>query len=1193
MSRKGWKKRIASIVLVAAVAVSQLSIWNVGDRLEILKAAETNYIVNGDFSENVDGWNLSKDLAGSTSNTLSYGIADGRTGKGAYICNSGDANCDAILTQTISKIPAGKYTLTAYAMGNGFEGLNAVVDGEKINSTWTEAVAWTSKPSDWAKLEYTFDVTEEKTDFVIGLDLWTYYGGTWSYIDDLQLEKVGDLPTENTKPDTPDTPTEPDASGNYFSGINQDLTGWTCSGGSATYENGNIIITTENSNGADVAFYQAITTEANKTYIASITAKTNDANVWVNAFVGSKDNKISIEAGQTSNILEFEVAGKASTQKIGISVWVPAGASCTIEKIELKEKKAADTSTSIPAGIKIDKIENLSDDFIKGVDVSSYISEKESGVKYYDFDGNVLDDQGFFDLLSDCGVNYVRIRIWNNPYDANGRGYGGGTNDIEKAKKIGKWASDAGMKVLIDFHYSDFWTDPSKQFVPKAWTNYTLEQKADAINTFTKDSLTALLEAGVNVGMVQVGNETNAYFCGENNWANISTLFKAGCAAVRAVEDEAYGSEVPNGSKIMVALHFADPQKSGSYAGYASELSKNDVDYDVFASSYYPFFHGSTQNLKAVLTTIATTYNKKVMVAETSWATTLEDGDGHDNQIRVGNNDTPHYEFSVLGQATEVRTVMDTVSSIGEAGIGVFYWEPAWIPVQYAYDEEDNLNSSILNSNKQKWETYGSGWATSYAGGYQKDAATWYGGSAMDNQAMFDMFGHPLESLKVFNYVNTGTYVEDADVCISSATVEPIQMTCGDNVKENLPKAKVGFSNATSKENVEVTWNEADVAKAQNGEAGQYTIRGTVTVTMGSKTLSNAVKCFVTMVNKNYMPDYSLEEATHYWSFEDGSAVTIKADGNSRTGTNALKFYSASAFSYEATTEVMIEKSGLYKFGGYIQGGNVGDSAQFSFGIKVGDKDEVVVQAPELNGWNNWLDACISNVEIEEDNTVVKITVKGTDIAAGGWGSWDDFYIEDDVKTPETPNQPETPTTPETPSTPETSQSTPEPEQTPDPEPLKPVPVVKKEVKAPVSVDAPKSKVTTNKKGEATIDTLGKTTAPVVLVSSKVTIDGVTYKVTSVGEEAFAKCGKDTWKVTLPKSINKLEANAFTGSKLKQFNVYSRTSLKVSKKAFEGVDTSKMTVKVTMKMSKEELKKFKKALAAAGFEGKVVQMKYH
>ena len=144
-------------------------------------------------------------------------------------------------------------------------------------------------------------------------------------------------------------------------------------------------------------------------------------------------------------------------------------------------------------GIFVDKL-NLSEDFIKGVDISSYISETSSGVVYRGWNGEALDGAGFFNLLKDSGVNWVRIRVWNNPYDANGNGYGGGNNDIEKAAEMGKLATDAGLKVLIDFHYSDFWADPAMQGAPKAWKNMSGDEKAAAVTEFTKSSLDYLLK---------------------------------------------------------------------------------------------------------------------------------------------------------------------------------------------------------------------------------------------------------------------------------------------------------------------------------------------------------------------------------------------------------------------------------------------------------------------------------------------------------------------------------------------------------------------------------------------------------------------------------------------------------------------------------------------------------------------------
>ncbi len=158
------------------------------------------------------------------------------------------------------------------------------------------------------------------------------------------------------------------------------------------------------------------------------------------------------------------------------------------------------------AGIYVEPIPDLADGFIRGMDVSSILAEEKSGVKYYSADGT---EQDVFTTMAQAGVNYARIRVWNDPYDANGNGYGGGNNDLATAIELGKRATQNGMKVCIDFHYSDFWADPSKQMCPKAWEGMSVDEKSDALYEYTKDSLTQLLDSGVDVCMVQVGNETN------------------------------------------------------------------------------------------------------------------------------------------------------------------------------------------------------------------------------------------------------------------------------------------------------------------------------------------------------------------------------------------------------------------------------------------------------------------------------------------------------------------------------------------------------------------------------------------------------------------------------------------------------------------------------------------------------------
>ena len=148
------------------------------------------------------------------------------------------------------------------------------------------------------------------------------------------------------------------------------------------------------------------------------------------------------------------------------------------------------------SGVNVEKIDFQNPDFIRGMDVSSVISLEESGVTCKNSDG-VTED--LLKILADNGVNYIRVRVWNNPYDKDGNGYGGGNNDLAKACKIGKRAADYGMKLLVDFHYSDFWADPAKQKAPKAWADFNLNQKIKAVYDYTYNSLTEIKAAGADI----------------------------------------------------------------------------------------------------------------------------------------------------------------------------------------------------------------------------------------------------------------------------------------------------------------------------------------------------------------------------------------------------------------------------------------------------------------------------------------------------------------------------------------------------------------------------------------------------------------------------------------------------------------------------------------------------------------------
>ncbi len=399
------------------------------------------------------------------------------------------------------------------------------------------------------------------------------------------------------------------------------------------------------------------------------------------------------------------------------------------KSIETIEVSIPDTSSSL----NIPDDLHVGDDFILGVDVSSVISLEESGVNYY---GEAGDKQDIFRTLKESGINYIRVRVWNDPYDSDGHSYGGGHNNLATATKIGIRATTYGMPLLVDFHYSDFWADPAKQKAPKAWADMTITEKSDALYQYTYDSLKSMIKEGIDIGMVQVGNETNGSLCGESNWENVCSLMSSGSKAVRDISSE-YQKD------IKIALHFTNPEVTSNYSIIASTLKRYNVDYDVFASSYYPYWHGSISNLTNVLNKIASTYDKYVMVAETSYAFTNNDSDGSGNSINSYNYTNPIYSISPQGQVDNICAIASALESLGEKGLGLFYWEPAWISV-----------GSDYSNNQKIWEQYGSGWASSYAASYDpEDAGKYYGGSSWDNQALFDSTGHPLPSLSVFRYI--------------------------------------------------------------------------------------------------------------------------------------------------------------------------------------------------------------------------------------------------------------------------------------------------------------------------------------------------------------------------------------------------------------------------------------------------------
>ena len=610
----------------------------------------------------------------------------------------------------------------------------------------------------------------------------------------------------------------------------------------------------------------------------------------------------------------------------------------------------------------VKKIENLPEGFILGMDVSSVLAEERSGVKYYDFDGTEKD---LFAILAANGINMIRVRVWNDPYDSEGHGYGGGNNDVDAAVEIGRRAAANGMKLLVDFHYSDFWADPGKQFAPKAWEGMKIEEKTEAAYAFTKESLEKLRDAGVDVGMVQLGNETNGALAGEKTWFNIQYIMGAGAKAVREIFPEA-----------LVAVHFANPENAESYASYASKLAYYDLDYDVFASSYYPYWHGTLENLAAVLGGIAEQYGKKVMVMETSYAFTPDDTDFSGNTISDGSAVVKNYPYTIQGQANSVCDVIETVNSIG--GIGVVYWEGAWITV----------GTNSWEENHEKWERDGSGWAASYAAAYDpNDAGQYYGGSAVDNQAFFDAQGHALESLKLFSLLRTGNELTPAVDALEDARVR-----FDLSAEIALPETVNAILTDGSRRPVDVTWQIGDAQIAEMKSApGVYEIAGEAD--------GRSVRCFVTTAELNFLENGGFEDGTtDPWVLIDrGGADELgveKNATNSLDGECNLHFWGAKSGSidFDAEQTAADLTPGTYKFRVSIQGGDAGEADVYAY-VKL--DGEVIAAAPlAITRYNNWSTAEIRDIPYAAGQKLtVGVHVSCAGEGNGAWGMIDEACL--------------------------------------------------------------------------------------------------------------------------------------------------------------------------------------------------------
>ena len=360
--------------------------------------------------------------------------------------------------------------------------------------------------------------------------------------------------------------------------------------------------------------------------------------------------------------------------------------------------------------------------FVKGMDLSTLLELERCGARYYDKG----QERDILSIMKDYDVDTIRLRLWNDPKSESGEWYGAGNNDISETIAIGKKVTEAGFGVLLNFHYSDFWADPGKQIKPKAWKDFGMEELEKAVYDFTKESLEKILDEGVNVTMIQVGNElSNGLLWPEGrvpNYDNIYRLVSAGLKACREID-----------SKIPLMIHLDNGGNNALYREWFDNFTQRGGDFDYIGLSYYPFWHGSLDMLEYNMNDIAVRYGKDLIVAEVSMGFTMESYQQYEklsDEERKGYATKPSlvekidYPMTIQGQKDFTEDFLNRVGKVnGNHGKGFFWWEPAWIPVP------------------------GSGWATPASLKYMNDPGPC--GNEWANQALFDYDGNTLPALEV------------------------------------------------------------------------------------------------------------------------------------------------------------------------------------------------------------------------------------------------------------------------------------------------------------------------------------------------------------------------------------------------------------------------------------------------------------
>jgi arabinogalactan endo-1,4-beta-galactosidase len=303
-----------------------------------------------------------------------------------------------------------------------------------------------------------------------------------------------------------------------------------------------------------------------------------------------------------------------------------------------------------------------------GADLSFLDEMEERGV-IFRADGAEVEPLTHF---REKGIEYVRLRVWNDPVDR----YCGRERTLLMARRI----ADEGMKLCIDFHYSDTWAYPAQQTMPAAWGGLRFEDLSDAVYRYTRDVVSALDKQGTPPHIVQIGNEimggilwdigrVGEGFETRENWDRLAILLRSGIRGVR---------DGTKGARIM--LHLEAGGDNEACVWFLDRIVAREVHFDYIGLSFYPWWHGTLEDLESNMSDLAERYGREIVVVETAYPWTLEWNDDERNMVRLDAQLHAGYAATVDGQRAFIRDLIRLVQSLPDGkGRGIFYWAPDWV----------------------------------------------------------------------------------------------------------------------------------------------------------------------------------------------------------------------------------------------------------------------------------------------------------------------------------------------------------------------------------------------------------------------------------------------------------------------------------------------------------------------------------